>query len=158
MYKPDPVLLLFRLSAVCPSISPVYPVLWPVPDQSDAAVPVQWYNHRSVHCASAHRHGYEAAGRIHGPAHVGIDQLEEDAGPLPLDVDECVDVGAVAVFAVGLVVERAADGVVGGCVPPCGVEGVGAYLHLHHVFDYVELEVPSEVERRRGKGQDVGLG
>ena len=102
--------------------------------------------------------GTEIVGLVHRPAHSDVDGLHENAGPLPLDIHESVDVRAVAVFLFLLVIELAQCRTVTRNVPLRVVCDIGADLHLHHVLDDVELPVPSCVQGHGGNRDHVLIG
>lgn len=75
------------------------------------------------------------------PAHIQVYCLYEYARSFPLDVDEYVQICAVAILFFFLIEEYSQSGIPGGGVPFGVVSPIGAYLHLHHVLYDVELDV-----------------
>ena len=107
----------------------------------------------------------EIVGILERPAHIGVFELYEDAGALPLDVHECIHDGAVFIEHGSLVVEDTHGGVPGRSVPLRIIPSVEAYLHGHHVLPTLiplhhELDEPLEVqgEQRQRQHGLVGRG
>ena len=80
--------------------------------------------------------GREVIRRIE-PAHRRILYLYENAGTLPLGVDEEIDDGPVLVASLVLIVEDAQSRVPGRGIPGGVVEHIGPYLHLQHLLSFV---------------------
>lgn len=99
--------------------------------------------------------GREIILRLHRPSLSGVHELYENAGFVPLDVDERVVVGAVAVFLLILVVPHSEHGIVALCVPRCREVGVQTDLHLHHILHDRELDVPPQVQREHRERKDI---
>ena len=79
------------------------------------------------------------------PALVDVLALYENAGPLPLQIEENVYIGAVAISFSLLVVEHSDIWIVARHMPFGVVETIGSQLHLQYVLYDEELNVPSEV-------------
>ena len=89
----------------------------------------------------------EVIRRIVRPAHADIDHLDEYASPLPLDIDERIDVRAISEFFAGLIVALSGGRLIGRSVPFCSIGNVSANLHPHYFRTYdVELHIPSRIE------------
>ena len=100
----------------------------------------------------------EIVRRFVRPSHSEVHSLDENAGPLPLDVHENIYVRAVTVQLLVLGVEYAHHRIVCRSMPFRSVCGVCPDLHLHHIPDDIELEVIPEVQCQHRQRQHVFIG
>ncbi len=92
------------------------------------------------------------------PALIYIYDFYEYAGPLPLYVDKCISVRTVSYANVLLVLEHSQSGVPRRRVPRRVVPDIEANLHLHDLFDHIELEIIPEPRREQWQRHHLRIG